>query len=48
MIEDLAKQIQDLRSTPAESLTPPPHEKMDWEKIAAQAVSFINVNAQGP
>ncbi|XP_037778416.1 snRNA-activating protein complex subunit 4-like [Penaeus monodon] len=37
MIEDLAKQIQDLRSTPAESLTPPPHEKMDWEKIAAQA-----------
>lgn len=44
MTEDLEKQIRNLQSTPAESLTPPPHAKMDWEKIAAQAVSFSSVN----
>ncbi|ROT80817.1 snRNA-activating protein complex subunit 4 [Penaeus vannamei] len=37
MTEDLERQIRNLQSTPAESLTPPPHAKMDWEKIAAQA-----------
>ncbi|XP_047493765.1 uncharacterized protein LOC125042255 isoform X2 [Penaeus chinensis] len=36
MKKDLEKQIRDLRVTPAESLTPPPLEKLDWEKIAAQ------------